>query len=182
MAKGKHAQNKGQIRQEKVLHPTSRKVLKIARKATHRSNVDAKGKVGMQRLSALAEKFAWLRDNLPGVLDDEGQISKESMLELVGGLMSRFDEELEQINIKKSIGGKHRKNQHNSREDAINHTMQLEKSDFEGCGMELPDLFDPANLEYFTAWNGEVRFVQNIKLRRMRRAELEDTDEMETAG
>ena len=98
--------------------------------------------------------------------------------------MSRFDEELEQINIKQSIGGKNRRKQHSSRLDAINHTMKIEKSDFEGCGLELPDLFDADNLSYFTAWDGEVRFVQNIKLRRFRRSELEraeqSTEQMET--
>ena len=36
MAKGKHSPSKGAIREEKVLHPTSRKVLKMARKETHR--------------------------------------------------------------------------------------------------------------------------------------------------
>merc|ERR1719186_2011207 len=113
-------------------------------------------------------------------MEEEGEISKESILELIRGLMSRFDEELEQINIKRSIGGKNRRKQHSSREDAIRHTLAAEKSDFEGCGIEMPDLFDAANLSYFTAWNGEVRFVQNIKLRRVRRAELEST-ETETA-
>ena len=98
-------------------------------------------------------------------------------LDLVRGLMSRFDEELEQINIKKSIGGKNRRKQHSSREDAINHTLEIEKSDFAGCGIELPDLFDADNLSYFTAWSGEVRFVQNIKLRRFRRCELESGEQ-----
>ena len=100
------------------------------------------------------------------------------------GFLSRFDEELEQINIKQSIGGKNRRKQHSSRLDAINHTMKIEKSDFEGCGLELPDLFDADNLSYFTAWDGEVRYVQNIKLRRFRRSELEraeqNTEQMET--
>lgn len=186
MAKGKHAPNKGAIRQEKVLHPTSRKVLKMVKKETHRFNVESKGKIGIQRLSSLAEKLVWIRDNLPGVVDEEtGQVTKESVLELVNGLLSRFDEELEQINIKKSIGGKHRRKQHSSREDAINHTLTIEKSDFEGCGLEFPDLFDADNLAFFTEWNGEVRYVQNIKLRRFRRADLEGDEsvqgEMETA-
>merc|ERR1719508_246112 len=131
-------------------------------------------------MSSLAEKLVWIKDSLPAVMDDEGQMTKDAMLELVTGLLSRFDEELEQINIKNSIGGKNRRKQHSSREDAINHTLAVEKSDFEGCGIEMPDLFDAANLSYFTAWNGEVRFVQNIKLRRVRRAELESA-ETETA-
>ena len=31
---------------------------------------------------------------------------------------------------------------------------------------------DPENLEYLRNWNGELRFVQNIKVRRFRKSEL----------
>merc|ERR1712096_61323 len=95
--------------QEKVLHPTSRKVLKMSKKETHRSNVESKGKIGIQRMSSMGEKLVWIKDSLPAVMDDEGQMTKDAMLELVTGLLSRFDEELEQINIKNSIGGKNRR-------------------------------------------------------------------------
>ena len=76
MAKGKHAPSKGAIRQEKVLHPTSRKVLKMSKKETHRSNVESKGKIGIQRMSSLAEKLVWIKDSLPAVMDEEGQMTK----------------------------------------------------------------------------------------------------------
>ena len=98
--------------------------------------------------------------------------------------MSRFDEELEQIHIKQGIGGKNRRKQHCSRLDAITHTMKMEKSDFEGCGLELPDLLDSENLSYMIKWDGELRFVQNIKIRRITRTSLESTEDenmMETA-
>ena len=37
MAKGKHStMAKGAVREDKVLHPTSRKVLKMTKKVTHR--------------------------------------------------------------------------------------------------------------------------------------------------
>merc|ERR1740128_658114 len=62
-------------------------------------------------MSSLAEKLVWIKDSLPAVMDDEGQMTKDAMLELVTGLLSRFDEELEQINIKNSIGGKNRRKQ-----------------------------------------------------------------------
>ena len=105
------------------------------------------------------------------------------MLQLITGMLERFDEELELIKIKKSIG-KNRKNQHSNREDTLNQTIASEKNDFEGCGLEMPDLLDPNNFKYFSNWNGELRFVQNIKLRRFRRSELEMSDtnpkEMET--
>ena len=66
--------------------------------------------------------------------------------------------------------------QHSSREDTIRQTISSEKSDFEGCGLEMPDLLDPDNFQYFSNWNGELRFVQNIKLRRFRKSELERSD------
>ena len=106
--------------------------------------------------------------------------SVEGILELVTGWMSRFDDELQQINIKKSIGGKNRRNQHSSREDAISHTLKTEKSDFEGCGIEMPDFLDSANLSCLINWNGELRFAQNIKLKRFRKEDLESFTTEET--
>ena len=144
-----------------------------------RVNVEVKGKVGLQRLSALSDKLIWIKENLPGLLEDGAEPTREVLLELIEGLLSRFDEELEQIEIKKSIGGKNRRNQHSAREDAITQTVSLEKSDFEGCGLELPDLYDPDNYKYFSNWNGELKYVQNIKLRRYKKSELEPV-EMET--
>ena len=44
--------------------------------------------------------------------------------------------------------------------------LAAEKAEFDGCGLEMPDLGDEANYR-------ELRFVQNIKLRRYRRKELE---------
>ena len=51
--------------------------------------------------------------------------------------------------------------------------LAAEKAEFDGCGLEMPDLGDEANFRYFLNWNGELRIVQNIKLRRYRRKELE---------
>lgn len=100
------------------------------------------------------------------------------MLQLITGMLGRFDEEMELINLKKSIG-KNRRNQHSNREDTILQTVGAERSDFEGCGLEMPDLYDPDNYKYFSNWNGELKFVQNIKLRRYKKSELEPA-EMET--
>ena len=135
--------------------------------------MEGKGKVGIQRMSALSDKLIWIKENLPGLLEEDAEPTKEVLLELIEGLLSRFDEELEQIEIKKSIGGKNRRSQHSAREDAITLTVNTEKSDFDGCGLEMPDLLDPQNFKYFSNWNGELRYVQNIKLKRFRRCDLE---------
>ena len=138
--------------------------------------METKGKVGLQRMSALSDKLIWIKENLPGLLEDGAQPTRDVLLELIEGLLSRFDEELQQIEIKKSIGGKNRRSQHSAREDAITLTLNTEKSDFEGCGLEMPDLLDTENFKYFTNWNGELRYVQNIKLKRFRRCDLEASD------
>ena len=68
-------------------------------------------------------------------------MSKEAFLELVKGYLTRFTDELEQIEIKNSIGNpKNLKLQHTSRKDVINLTIKTETDEFEGCGLELPDL------------------------------------------
>ena len=50
--------------------------------------------------------------------------------------------------------------------------MKKEASDFGGCGLEMPDLFIPDNLEYFKKWEGDLRFVQNIKIRSIKKVDL----------
>ena len=146
-------------------------------------------KVGLNRLTGLAEKLSWLREALPGVEDEEGkvgdflsehvlpffQVTCAGVLLLVQGFLTRFDEEVAQIKLKQSIGGnqKNRRLQHSARMDAIELTTKTELSDFNGCGLELPDFFDQKTLEYFRGWEGEVRYVQNIKLKRFRKSDLE---------
>ena len=49
-------------------------------------------------------------------------------------------------------------------------TLVAEEVEF---GLEMPYLGDEAYYRYFLNWNGELRIVQNIKLRRCRRKELE---------
>ena len=52
-------------------------------------------------------------------------------------------------------------------------TLAAEEVEF---GLETRREFglgDEANYRYFLNWNGELRIVQNIKLRRCRRKELE---------
>ena len=124
MAKGKHAPNPGEMK-TKVLHPNSRKLKKVHKSGVHRSNVDFKGKVGLQRMSSLADKLIWVKENLPALIEDEddSRVSNETMLLLISGMLARFDEELEQIQLKKSIG-KNRRNQHSNREDVIRQTIR----------------------------------------------------------
>ena len=173
MAKGKHAPNPGEMK-TKVLHPNSRKLKKVHKTGVHRSNVEFKNKAGLQRMSSLAEKLIWIKENLPCFVEDDAPVTKEIIQQLILGMFARFDEELEQIQLKKSIC-KNRRSQHSNRENMIRQTLELEKSDYEGCGLEMPDLIDSENFKYFSNWSGELRFVQNIKLKRFKKSDVEPT-------
>jgi len=145
----------------------------IQKSEIHRHNVNEKKLQNVaQKLSVTGEKLAWFRDYLPAVSEDSQHISPDTVIELVEGYLSRFDDELEQIKLKNSIGGKKKKNQHSSRQDSIEFTKKRELEEFIGCGLEMPDWFDAENLKYFLEWNGELRFVQNIKLRRFNKSQL----------
>ncbi len=80
MAKGKHALNPGAVKQQsKVLHPASRKLKKVHKAGVHRANVDVKNKVGLQRMSALADKLIWVKENLPGLVEEDGEVTKGNL-------------------------------------------------------------------------------------------------------
>ena len=125
---------------------------------------------------SIGDKLLWFHDNLEGALCDENSdvVTKSIMLELANGYLSRFQDEVDQIKLKNSIGGgkKNKRDHYRSRMDVINLTIKTETDEFNGCGLEMPNLLDSDILSYFKKWNGELKFVQNIGLKRFRRKEL----------
>jgi len=41
-----------------------------------------------------------------------------------------------------------------------------------GCGLEMLDWFTPGNFLKFQKWGGEVKYIQNLALRRFNREQL----------
>ncbi|CAD0204179.1 unnamed protein product [Chrysodeixis includens] len=153
---------------EKLKHPNSRKTLKIISKIKRNEKKD-QNKVGTHiKQNLLGEKILWFKERIPVgcvVMD------KTQTLELITEYLARFDEELTQIALKNSVGQrKHR--QHASREDIINITKNKEREEFETCGLEMPDLLDTQQMEVLRNWNGELRFLQHFKLRRIAKKHL----------
>ena len=69
MAKGKHAPTKGAIREDKIIHPKSRKAAKMHNKEQRKLKLSGKIGVGGQRLQILGEKMLWFHDNLNVILN-----------------------------------------------------------------------------------------------------------------
>ncbi|XP_026728782.1 translation machinery-associated protein 16 homolog [Trichoplusia ni] len=153
---------------EKLKHPNSRKTLKIISKIKRNEKKD-QNKVGTHiKQNLIGEKILWFKERIP-----EGCVvlNNEQTLNLIEQYLARFDEELEQIALKNSVG--QRKNrQHASREDIINITKKKEQEEFETCGLEMPDLLDAQQMEVLRNWNGELRFLQHFKLKRIARKHL----------
>ena len=124
----------------------------------------------------LGDKLLWFKDNVEGVLSDENSnvLTKNMLLEMAKEYLDRFQDEIDQITLKNSIGGdkKNKKDRYRSRLDVIKLTIQTETDEFEGCGLEMPNLLDEPTFKYFKSWNGELRFVQNIEMKRFRKKSL----------
>lgn len=148
---------------DKCKHPNSRKTVALARKM---KKVKAKeeNKLGKYiKQNVIGEKVMWFKENYP---DSDRALTMEQIRELISKYLSRFDEELNQINYKNSIGGK-RNRQHTSRESAIQMTLEKEVEEYRTCGLEIPDLANTSQVKLLKSWNGELRFLSNFKFKRI---------------
>ncbi|XP_026313523.1 translation machinery-associated protein 16 homolog [Hyposmocoma kahamanoa] len=157
---------KGNI--DKLKHPNSRKTLNLAKQMKKSEKRDQK-KLGTHiKQNMTGEKILWFKERIP---ENCTVLTKQQVLELIQTYLARFDEELEQIMLKNSVGQR-KTRQHASREDIINITKKRELDEFETCGMEMPDLMDQSQMEVLRNWNGELRFLQNFKLKRFAKKHL----------
>ncbi|XP_072934115.1 translation machinery-associated protein 16 homolog [Epargyreus clarus] len=153
---------------ESLKHPNSRKTISLAKKMLKNEKKN-NSKLGTHiKQNLIGEKILWFKERIP---EECVVLDKAQTLELIETYLSRFDEELEQIALKNSVG--QRKNrQHASREDIINITKKREQEEFDTCGIEMPDLLDQQQMVVLRKWNGELRYLQHFKLKRIARKHL----------
>nr|XP_023030072.1 translation machinery-associated protein 16 homolog [Leptinotarsa decemlineata] len=157
---------------EKCKHPNSRKTKALAKQMKKQHGREKSKLSNNIKLNLLGEKILWFKDNLNSQCST---CTPKDIRELIVKYISRFDEELEQIHIKHSIGN--RKNrQHANREDVINLTIKKEQDEYDSCGIEIPNLLDPGQFDLLKTWKGELRYLQNFKLRRFSKRSLEEEE------
>ncbi|CAG5047318.1 unnamed protein product [Parnassius apollo] len=153
---------------DKLKHPNSRKTISLAKKMLKNGKKNH-NKLGTHiKNNLIGEKIMWFKERIPA---DCSCLSKEQTLSLIETYLTRFDEELQQISLKNSVGQR-KSRQHASREDIINITKQRELEEFSTCGIEMPDLMDRHQIEILKSWNGELRYLQHFKLKRISRKHL----------
>lgn len=164
---------------KKVVHPKSRKAKKLNKQFSRSLKMQKRRSESNMKLQVLGDKLLWFKENMDSSLE---KYTPMDILNLIQRYIDRNSEELEQISLKQSIAGRNF-NQHASRKDRINITYENETNLFTGAGFETIDLLNPESLKIFKAWNGELRYLTNFKLRRFKKQSLEgDSAEPEEAA
>ncbi|KAK4881053.1 hypothetical protein RN001_004372 [Aquatica leii] len=153
----------------KCKHPNSRKTKSITKQAKRIIVRNDNARTKNLKRSVTANKIQWFLDHIDPSLT---VCTTEQTKELIERYLSRFDEELEQIEIKQSIGNR-KSRQHANREDVINMTIQREKEEYNTCGLEMLNVMDGADLAAFRKWNGDLVSLQHLKLTRIRKSMLD---------
>ncbi|XP_061162273.1 translation machinery-associated protein 16-like [Saccostrea echinata] len=159
----------GKDKAEKVVHPNSRKAAFLSRQANRDERLRTSKQASSIKLEVLAEKLLWFKERL----DPEKKVfTRSDMQPLVNEYLQRFDAELEQIDIMRNVG-KRQGNPHSARENAIKVTTERERRQIDEGSFEVPHIFNAKNLALFRAWNGEIKYVKNIKLSKICSKDLE---------
>lgn len=155
-------------------HPNSRKTIAFVKQMKKESNRE-KAKLGTAiKQNLIAERISWFREQLTALRQAENitTCAPEHISAMIELYLTRFDEELEQIKLKRSIGMRKNNRQHAGREDVIKMTLQRETQEYNTCGLEIPDFTNALNVDTVCKWKGELRFLQNIKLKRFSKQAL----------
>ncbi|XP_014207536.1 translation machinery-associated protein 16 [Copidosoma floridanum] len=165
-AKGKSAR----VEETLLLHPKSRKCRAVVKKLRKDTKKERNKQETKLKQSLIADKLLWFQKNMDSSVCP---YTVELTTALVEKYMARNDEELEQINIKRSIGV-HRNKQHIGREQAINMTKERERNDFESCGLEIPDILNISQCSMLQKWNGDLKLIPAFKFCHFKKRQLED--------
>ncbi|XP_043918150.1 translation machinery-associated protein 16 [Protopterus annectens] len=160
-------------RENKVIHPYSRKAAQLTRDAHKQEKKEKQKTEKALRLHLIGEKFLWFQNQLDS---NKKEYSKIEACYIIERYLHRFDSELEQIALLNSIKGRQGR-QHNSRENVIKQTIERETLLYQGYGLEIPDIINSKNLQIFREWNGDLKKLPHIKTRKISIKDLTCTKE-----
>ncbi|KAF1447589.1 TMA16 protein, partial [Pygoscelis papua] len=153
----------GGKQEKKVIHPYSRKAAQLAREAHKQEKKENDDVIINVKFILVGEKLQWFQSHLD---PNKIEYTKKEAGELIENYMCRFNAELEQIELQNSIKGRQGR-QHGSRETVIKQTIERERQLYEGYGIEIPDIMNRKHLKFFREWDGDLRKLPNIKMKKL---------------
>ncbi|XP_014890512.1 LOW QUALITY PROTEIN: translation machinery-associated protein 16 [Poecilia latipinna] len=160
---------------DKVVHPFSRKAAYLNREEVRLKRKERMKSEKATRLSNIGEKLLWFQSQLD---PNKTNYTKRDACEVVERYLHRFDSELEQIELVNGIKGRQGR-LHGARETAIKQSVERERAQFEGAGLEIPDIINTKHLKSFRDWTGDLKKLPNIKMRKVSSKVLDTKAEME---
>ncbi|XP_062964582.1 translation machinery-associated protein 16 [Cynocephalus volans] len=159
----KASKGKSTGHEKKVIHPYSRKAAQIARESHKQEKKEKLKNEKALRLNLIGEKLQWFQNHLD---PQKVRYSKKDACELIERYLNRFISELEQIELHNSIKDRQGR-RHCSRETVIKQTTERERQQYEGYGLEIPDILNASNLKTFREWDFDLKKLPNIKMRKI---------------
>uniref|UniRef100_A0A8C9YWH5 Translation machinery-associated protein 16 n=1 Tax=Sander lucioperca TaxID=283035 RepID=A0A8C9YWH5_SANLU len=147
---------------EKVVHPYSRKAAYLAREEIR---LKKKERCENKKKLNRCEKLLWFQEQLD---PEKTTYTRKDACDVVERYLRRFDSELEQIELMNGIKGRQGR-LHGAREAVIKQTIERERVQYEGIGFG----------ESSSQWNGDLKKLPNIKLRKVSNKDLETKNEKE---
>jgi len=161
--------------EKKVVHPYSRKAAYMARAAIKQDKKERQKSEKAQRLNLIREKLLWFQNQLDS---ETTEYSKQEACNIIERYLHRFNSELEQIELANSIKGRQGR-MHGAREAVIKQTMESERAQYEGNGFEIPDIMNTKHMKVFREWDGDLKKLPNIKMRKVSTRGLSQTVEQQ---
>ncbi|XP_057337320.1 translation machinery-associated protein 16 [Microplitis mediator] len=160
---------KGISKQKKMLHPNSRKVTAIVKKSKKIEKREQSKQTGLMKQNLIREKMLWLKEHMkPQICPYTSELTGE----LLEKYIARHDEELKGIADKNKVRNK--KNRSNaSRKDILRMSKERDSDEYDGCGIEIPNILNSTQCEMLRKWDGDVRYLPNFVFRRFGRRHVE---------
>merc|ERR1711915_537674 len=177
------AQKTGQ--DKAYLHPKSRKAKHMSSLQAHNDKAKKAQDLKMARLQSKAAKMFFFKERMEEMFLEDEQLTRTQMLHVIETYFARFVNEMDQISTLQSFPKRHGR-QNAARQDAISMTIAQEREEFEGVGIEFPDVIHRAGFAALKKWRGDLKELPNLILKKFKRqdllkkAEKEGEDEDET--
>lgn len=148
---------------EKPVHPLSRKAHVLTKNSAREKRLSQSHSSTAAKNDAIAQKVLWFQNEVDV---NNKTFSKDDLVRYTMKYVKRFEDELDQISIIKTIGSR-KGHPHVSRESAIKLSIAKDQQLLDSSGLEVPDIVNAVHLEQFRNWDGNLLSVQNIKFRKI---------------